>query len=95
MIDAPMPSVVHHDVELCAGPGRASGVAGWLGLAATPTFAAMALWTGLLSGQPDTLCMAMPGASPLGGMTAMYLLMGAFHVGPWLKLIADSHRLGA
>jgi hypothetical protein len=54
MIDVSMSPVVHHDVGTCAGGGdTASGAAAWLCLAATPTFAIMALWTGLLSGQPD------------------------------------------
>jgi len=33
----------------------------------------------------------MQHAAPLTGMTAMYLLMSAFHAAPWLKLIG---RLG-
>jgi hypothetical protein len=90
-----MSPVVRHDVETCAGGGRAaSGAAGWLGLAAAPTFAIMALWTGLFSGKPDMLCMAMQGSSPMSGMTLMYLLMSAFHAAPWLKLIS-SQRNGA
>jgi hypothetical protein len=49
----------------------------------------MALLTGVLSGdQPDILCSAGEHSSPLGGMTAMYLLMSAFHSPPWLKLIS-------
>jgi hypothetical protein len=68
--------------------GRATALpaAEWLHLAATPTFAIMALLTSLFGGGPaDILCGA---ASPLGGMTAMYVLMSAFHSAPWLKLIA-------
>jgi hypothetical protein len=66
----------------------ASGVADWLCLAAAPTFAIMALLTGILGrGSPDALC-SMASASPLSGMAAMYLLMSAFHSAPWLKLIA-------
>ena len=75
-----------------AGSGHAAapGAAGWLALAAAPTFAIMALLTGLQSsGQPDILCSAMH-ASPLGGMVPMYVLMTAFHLTPWLKLIARS-----
>jgi hypothetical protein len=30
----------------------------------------------------------MAGAFPLAGMVPMYLLMSAFHLTPWLKLIA-------
>ena len=61
----------------------ATGVAGWLSLAAAPTFAVMALLTSF--GSLDVLCSA---ASPLSGMVPMYLLMSAFHSAPWLKLIA-------
>jgi hypothetical protein len=61
--------------------------AGWLALAAAPTFALMALWTGLSGDRPDMLCMSGPGASPLGGMAAMYALMAAFHAAPWLRWI--------
>jgi hypothetical protein len=64
--------------------------ADWLYLAAAPTFAIMALLTSVLGGgQPDILCTA---ASPLSGMTPMYLLMSAFHSPPWLKLISSRHR---
>jgi hypothetical protein len=67
------------------------GAADWLYLAATPTFAIMALLTALIGGgQPDILCSAAEPASPLSGMIPMYLLMSAFHSAPWLKLI--SHR---
>ncbi|MDR3465199.1 MAG: hypothetical protein P4M07_04570, partial [Xanthobacteraceae bacterium] len=62
------------------------GAAGWLGLAAAPTFAVMALLTGL-GGSPTMLCSAAD-ASPLSGMAGMYLLMSAFHAAPWLKLVA-------
>ena len=60
----------------------------WLSLAAAPTFAIMALLTAFPGGgAPDVLCFAA-GASPLGGMIPMYLLMSAFHSTPWLRLIA-------
>jgi hypothetical protein len=75
------------------GNAAAAGAADWLYLAATPTFAIMALLTGVLGGgSPDALC-SMAGASPLGGMAPMYLLMSAFHSAPWLKLIS-SRRSG-
>jgi hypothetical protein len=62
----------------------------WLSLAAAPTFAIMALLTGVFSGgHPDLLCTTTHDASALGGMLPMYLLMSAFHSAPWLKLIAD------
>ena len=63
------------------------GAAGWLSLAAAPTFAGMALLTGVVGSPPDMLCSAAP-ASPLSGMVPMYLLMSAFHSAPWLKLIS-------
>ena len=67
--------------------GSAARIAAdWLCLAATPTFAVMALLTAL-GGGPDILCAAMSHASLLGGMVPMYLLMSAFHAAPWLKLI--------
>lgn len=58
----------------------------WLSLAAAPTFATMALMT-MLGDGPDMLCMAAHNLSPLSGMVPMYLLMSAFHLTPWLKLI--------
>ena len=89
MTEMSMSRVVRHDIETCAGGGHAApGAAGLLGLAAAPTFTLMALWTWLFSGQPDMLCMAMQGSSPMSGMTVMYLLMSAFHAAPWLKLIS-------
>ena len=62
------------------------GAADYLYLGAAPTFAIMALLTAVLGGGSlDTLC----GASPLSGMVPMYLLMSAFHLAPWLKLISS------
>jgi hypothetical protein len=71
-------------------PRPGHGAALWLSLAAAPTFAFMALLTAVPGGGPlDTLCSAAPGASPFGGMALMYLLMSAFHLGPWLRLISS------
>jgi hypothetical protein len=61
----------------------------WLRLAATPTFATMALMTALGGSESDLLCATLHHASPLGGMAPMYLLMSAFHSAPWLKLICS------
>jgi hypothetical protein len=73
-----------------SGHVTAFGAADWLRLAAAPTFAAMALLTGVLGGgQSDVLCSAADHASPLTGMIPMYLLMSAFHLPPWLKLISS------
>jgi hypothetical protein len=89
MTDVSMAPVAPRDVETCAGGGPAAfGAASWLGLAAAPTFALMTLWTAFFSGPTDMLCMATQGGSPLGGMTLMYALMSAFHLGPWLRLLA-------
>ena len=66
-------------------------LAGWLALAATPTFAVTALLTAVLGGPADMLCASGQG-SLLSGMVPMYLLMGAFHSGAWLKLIAERRR---
>ena len=75
------------------GTGRRSdaaplGPAGWLALAAAPTFAAMALLTALPGGSADMICSVAAGSLPLDGMAPMYLLMSAFHSGPWLTLVA-------
>ncbi|CAM5439532.1 hypothetical protein MAUB1S_07421 [Mycolicibacterium aubagnense] len=58
----------------------------WLALAASPTFAAMALVTGVTGGPAEMLCSSTTGM-PLGGMVVMYLLMSAFHLAPWLRLV--------
>jgi len=71
----------------------ARGAADWLGLAAAPTFGIMALMTAT-GGEPQLLCSAAHLGSPLGGMVTMYLLMSAFHSGPWLKMISG-RRIGA
>lgn len=65
-----------------------------LHLAAAPTFAAMALLTGLFGGGAmDGMCGAMPGvSSPLDSMASMYGLMAAFHLAPWLKLISSKRK---
>ncbi|AEH87725.1 MULTISPECIES: hypothetical protein [Mesorhizobium] len=73
----------------------APGIADWLCLAAAPTFAVMALLSCVQGGEAAMLCM---GSSPLTGpsltsasltgMPAMYLLMSAFHLAPWLRVIS-------
>jgi hypothetical protein len=88
-------SGVHAGAGICAATGHANSdaaslrAADWLGLAAAPTFALMALLGGVVGGGPiDMLCSAAHGASPLSGMVLMYGLMSVFHSGPWLRLIA-------
>lgn len=69
------------------GAARAARDLGeWLRLGATPTFAIMALLTGLGGSPMDMLCSSGSG-TPLSGMITMYLLMSAFHSPPWLNLI--------
>lgn len=81
--------------QACCGVsgGRAArrhALARWaakgLALAASPTFAVMAL----LSAVPSDGHAAMHGmaghASPLTGMVTMYALMSLFHAAPWLRL---------
>ena len=67
---------------------RSTGAATWLSLAATPTFAIMALLAAVHGGgMPDMMCSTAGAGSPLSGMATMYLLMSAFHLGPWLRLL--------
>jgi hypothetical protein len=64
-------------------------VADWLALAAAPTFALMAVLTGIPdSGAHQMACPAAMHMSPLTGMVLMYVLMSGFHFTPWLKLIS-------
>jgi hypothetical protein len=70
------------------------GSFGWLGLAATPGFALMALASGLVhhDGAADVLCASAHAAWSIGGMAPMYLLMSVFHAAPWLRLMARLMR---
>jgi len=84
-----MSEVTTSQGSVVGGSVAAGAAAEWLCLAAAPAFAIMALLVGALDGgMPEMHCAIMPGASPLGGMVPMYLLMSAFHAGPWLKLIS-------
>jgi hypothetical protein len=64
---------------------RVVGPQDWLRLAATPTFAIMALLTALGGSPKDRLC-STGHSAPLSGMVVMYLLMSAFHAPTWLNL---------
>lgn len=50
----------------------------------------------LAAGDATMLCSPAPGMLPMDGMTWMYLLMGLFHLPPWLGLasrrVAIAHR---
>ncbi len=70
----------------------ARAAADWLGLAAAPAFAMMALMTAGLGAGVAPVCMGAEHGSPMSGMVPMYLMMSAFHSGPWLRLIAGRGR---
>jgi hypothetical protein len=70
------------------GSGVARVAADWLGLAAAPAFVTMALMTVCLGGGAEPLCLASGHGALMSGMAPMYFMMGAFHLAPWLGLIA-------
>lgn len=72
----------------------APGEADWLGRAAAPTFAVMALLSYVTGGGADMVCSVGQDASPLSGMMAMYMLMSVFHLTPWLKLVSRHRSIG-
>ena len=84
------------DSDIARGRKRTEASASCLlSVAATPTFAIMALLTAVHGGSmPDMLCSAARDGSSLTGMVPMYLLMSAFHLAPWLRLISG-RRSGA
>lgn len=77
-----------------SGVRALSGAAEWLHLMAAPTFAIMALVTGM-SGDRAMAMLCSQEASPLGGMAAMYALMSMFHVAPWLRLLSRRWMVAA
>jgi hypothetical protein len=70
------------------GAAAARVSADWLGLAAAPAFAMMALVTLCLGGGMEPLCSVTQQGSLWSGMVPMYLMMGAVHSAPWLRLIS-------
>jgi hypothetical protein len=66
---------------------HAHDAAGWLGLAAAPTFALIG-WIAASDPSQAAFCHAGTGVLSMDGMPAMYLLMSLFHLPPWLRLAA-------
>ncbi len=71
--------------------GTATLVVDGLAFAAAPVFVALALLSGLLGGEPAASVCSSVQSSPLNGMVTMYLIMGALHAAPWLKLLSGQH----
>lgn len=64
-----------------------------LALAAAPTFALMALLTAGGGESSMAMMCSSTAGQVLNSMTTMYLLMSAFHLAPWLKLLrSGAHR---
>lgn len=61
---------------------RNKSLEGWIGLAAAPAFACMALLSHLGS-DADLIC----SGSRFNGMPTMYLMMACVHLAPWLRLL--------
>jgi len=79
-----LPKVASRGDELAA-----LRAADWLSLGAAPIFAFMAALSGISGGgAQDMMCSAASPLPTLSGMVAMYVLMSAFHVAPWLKLVS-------
>lgn len=74
-------------MTVTAAANKAHDKARWLGLAASPTFALMAL-IAAVDAPPLALCAAGIRMLPIDGMTAMYVLMSLFHLPSWLKFLA-------
>lgn len=74
------------------GAAVARVAADWLSLVAAPTFAAMALMTAAFGGGVEPFCSVSRHGSLMSGMVPMYLMMGAFHLAPWLRLISGGGR---
>jgi hypothetical protein len=85
-------------VESITGSGKTAklGAANWLSLAATPTFALMALLAGVFGGASGAHSPGMHGSyGQIAGMALMYLLMSVFHAAPWLTLLATRRAAAA
>jgi hypothetical protein len=82
-------SAIHHDSDSAATRSAID----WLGLAATPAFALMALLASVPGhSAADLICSTAHGGSVLAGMVPMYVLMATFHSAPWLKLVSSRRQ---
>jgi hypothetical protein len=61
-----------------------------LSLSASPLFFTMAILTAVYSSGLDALCSGSTDAIIPLGMGTMYVLMGVFHLGPWLSMLENS-----
>ena len=77
-----------NEAALIDRDGTMLDVAGWLSLAAAPTFSIMAVLTEIF-GREATMGTMTTDASLLSGMIPMYVLMAVLHSGPWLRLIGS------
>jgi hypothetical protein len=68
-------------------PRQPVDMSGWLGLAAAPVFGPMAVMSAF-GPQGMTMCSAASASGPIDSMALMYLLMGLFHLPPWLRLLS-------
>ncbi|WP_306460450.1 hypothetical protein [Brucella cytisi] len=69
-----------------------SKASGWIGLAATPTFALMA-WISASGSHGMTMCSDASTFAAVNSMAVMYVLMSLFHLSPWMKLFAARFQL--
>lgn len=65
--------------------------AGWLALAAAPTFALTA-WVSAVGSPGAMICSAASAFLPINDMALMYALMSLFHLSPWMKLLSVRSR---
>lgn len=75
------------------GPALARALDG-LALAATPIFALMALLEAIAATDPAAVLCSSSGVVPMNGMVTMYMLMGVFHMSPWLRLMHGRRAAG-
>ncbi|AEQ53020.1 hypothetical protein [Pelagibacterium halotolerans] len=77
--------------KIASSPRPSVDAAGWLALAAAPTFALMA-WISAIGTPGMTICSATPAFVPINDMALMYALMSLFHLSQWMKLLSARSR---